>query len=211
MKKQNFYIILFILFIALGGCTFSEPIDSGSLESVLRVPDKRLFVASAIHKVYKEPTGFVNTFPNGGVTKILEQSVRVYLVDGESGLIRVIFESTAPKELETSFGADVLGFKEGLVFFQLSGCEGKECHGDLNNYKYYSISLNGKNDFIELTSRPKDIKNAPNMLSMSPGESKDNYYRISVGHNEISHRFSDGDEFYKAFIVDKMGVLLRYL
>lgn len=208
MKKNLLVIsIIFLLF----GCTYSEPIDRGVLSSLLRVHDSRMFVAATIHKIYKEPIGFINTFPNGGVSKVLEQSARVYLVDGESGLIKVIFETASPEELNTSFDVHVLGFKEGAVFIQLSGCKGRECYGDLTNYRYYEISLNGKNDHRELTGRPSGFTNSPAMLAMAPGETIEQYYRISKGHNEISHRFKDGDEFQKAFIVDKMGVLLRYL
>lgn len=215
MIQQKFLIVLLVLTVFLGvfvrGCTFSDPIDSGTLDSLLRVPGKKMFVATTTHKVYKLPTGFVNTFPNGGVSKVLEETARVYLVDGESGLINIIFETTVPEELKTSFNAHVLGFKGSVVYVQFSGCKGRECYGDLTNYRYYEISLNGKNDHKELTGRPSSFTNSPTMLAMAPGETVESYYRISSGHNEISHRFKDGDEFAKAFMVDKMGVMLRLL
>lgn len=208
MKKN---LLIFILALFLTGCSHSEPKEMGFLDSARNIFNKKMFVASTRYMIYKEPTGALNTFPNGGVSKVLYQVARVYVVDASRGLIYKAFELEAPVNMKTSFKSHILGFKDGSVVIQLSGCDGDECYGDLNNYAYYEIPLNQRASvsYTELRSKPKDFQNPPTMLALAPDETK--YYRISTGHNDIAQRFNEDDEFEQAYIVDKMGTLLRYL
>lgn len=200
---MNKLYLLFFTTIFMSSCTYGPKQNRGMLDSARRVAETKTFIATTRHTVYQEATG-INSFPNGGVSLISKQTLRVYLLNGDTGSINKLLEIEAPKKLKTSFRSAILGFRDNNIYIQLNGCHGSECYPKLTNYTYYRVALDGSGHSEQ--SRPADkITNPPTMLSRSPNERV--YYRISTGYNQISHRFNENDEFQNAFIVDNQGIL----
>ena len=62
----------------LTGCTYSSPKTSVRIKHMSRKANSYSFAVVLTYRKYQEPTGFINTFPNGGVPKILEESALFY-------------------------------------------------------------------------------------------------------------------------------------
>ncbi len=113
-------------------------------------PDSHLFVVLTFNQRTQIPSGVINTFPNGGVTKTLKQWVSVYLCDADARKAKKLVElvvpdelaedtvvSLSPRWLENTFFISIRGNKPSRRSF-LYGPPGSK-----KNEHIYAVALDG--------------------------------------------------------------------
>lgn len=136
---------MFCICIPQVACSYSEPENRIQIKDVSVQKNTNYFVVSVLHTIFQKPTGFFNTFPDGGVEKQLKQSVILYLCNVTQKKAQLLFELAAPLNVMTSFNVNLMGWHNKRLLFMLSGCPSgsKECWGSLVNYNYYITDMLG--------------------------------------------------------------------
>ena len=145
-------------------------------------PVSHTFVALVYHKKLQRPSGIINTFPNGGASKVLRQWVSVYICDADMREAKEIAEIVVPDDLseETRFSISPLWLRD-TFFISINGYKpswksyfwGRP--PDLKPKKrIYAIRIDGPVKKVE--SIPKDAKeHVPSEVRRSPDFQIDNY------------------------------------
>ena len=181
------------------------------LENLAREPESLRFAVAVRHTVYREATG-LNTFPTGGRERVLERRAILYLVDMGDDRIMRLAEMTPPQGLRTGFRAHVDGWRDGAVFFTLTGCPGPECYGDLNQARHYRVAPGRAPE--PMPQRPSRLDHPPGMLARAPGEEV--YLRLSIGDVETGSgvatlrvRTEEDAPFVPRYKLERSGRLVR--
>jgi len=141
--------------LALAACTYAEPKGMLDLDSAYGNDGSR--AAVAVHRyLLHRPTG-IAAFPDGGVAKITDQVVDVYVVDLASRKLLYAHAIDPPgKRSMVALDAWLLGWQGDDAYVRLTGCPAgfwtryKGCHGDLRKTYVYKVSRDG----AELAGEP---------------------------------------------------------
>ena len=63
----------------LTACTYGPPRISMSIENIRAQPGAHIVAVSVKYQQFRKPTG-INTFPNGGVPRVLDEKAKIYLL-----------------------------------------------------------------------------------------------------------------------------------
>lgn len=195
-------LVVMTALVLVAGCTYGPPTESANIENVAVRPGTYQFAVAVRYAQFQQPTG-INTFPNGGVTRFLEQIAIVYLVDMSKDEVVEVARINAPEQLRTSFGVHLSGWKGERVYAQLSGCPGSECYGDLVQFRYFELGREGMP--IRIASPPGMMDHVPGMLARAPEEEV--YMRVSADSQKISLRIDESAPFAEIYKVESSGGL----
>ena len=187
----------------VAGCTYAPPEERATIRNVAVRPGTYQFATAVRYARFQNPTG-INTFPDGGVSRFLEQVAIVYLVDVSDNEVVEVARIKAPEQLKTSFDVHLAGWKGERLFFQLSGCSGRECYGDLVQFRYFEVGEEGMP--VGTSSRPENTDDVPGMLARAPEEEV--YLRVSAGSQRISFRTEENAAFVDSHEVENSGELV---
>jgi len=164
---------------------------------ISRKADSYRFAVVLTYRKYQKATGFINTFPNGGVPRILEESVLFYSCNANTK------EATLLTEIKTPF----MGMKRLRAWlgkwdkdsFYFSLRYGESWDADYKHY-YFKMNQDGTFQQVQLDALPNQPGES---LSRMSGES--NYLRLSTDNKPLSitARMKDGGKFVPIFIIDK--------
>lgn len=199
-------ILLTVIYFGISACTYSPEERRVVIDQVVRSGDTYTAYVLVESKVFRSPTGFLNTFPNGGVPRILSQEVKVYEVHAKDRESRLLAELSANNATWESFSGHFVGFDDqNNLYLQLSGCEkGGDCYDGLINHRHFRIDRERRLEPI--TKLPSEIGLPGIMLARRQGEV--NYVRFSIRRDTLKAKFQEEDDYTSVFVTDKEGTLL---
>lgn len=134
--------------LALASCTYGEPKRALELEHAVADDGSKLAIAAERY-VWQRPTG-IAAFPTGGLIKVTDQAVDVYVVDLASKKILYRHAIDTPgRGSMHSFSAWVLGWQGNDVYVKMHGClpgfwtSYKGCYGEREQGFVYRVSRDG--------------------------------------------------------------------
>jgi hypothetical protein len=196
-------LVVMAALMLVAGCTYGPPEERANIRNVAVRPGTYQFAVAVRHAKFQNPTG-INTFPNGGVNRFLEQVAIVYLVDVSKNDVVEIARIKAPEQLKTSFDVHLAGWKGERVFVQISGCPGRECYGDLVQFRYFEMG--GESLPVRITSPPEKMDYVPGMLARAPDEEV--YMRVRADSHIINLRTEESHSFVDLYKVENSGELV---
>jgi hypothetical protein len=199
-------ILLTVIYFGISACTYSPEERRVVIDQVVRSGDTYTAYVLVESKVFRSPTGFLNTFPNGGVPRILSQEVKVYEVHAKDRESRLLAELSANDATWESFSGHFVGFDDqNNLYLQLSGCEkGGDCYDGLINHRHFRIDRERRLEPI--SKLPSEIGLPGIMLARRQGEV--NYVRFSIRRYTLKAKFQEDDDYTSVFVTDKEGTLL---
>jgi hypothetical protein len=178
---QGRELFLCSLFGLLSACWYGPAEMHHRIEGAVRKPNEYTSVAIVYSEMSKPPRGLA-TFPNGGISKLVESELAISILAPLSGEARVVFNQQVPLEVKNAFNAQFVGWKDDSIYLQLSGCLGAECWGELVNRISYVVKESGTAE--EVDHVPQGAKFKGQSLAPMPGER--NYIRLGHNFEEIT-------------------------
>ena len=197
-SKIKQLLTLFLIFVIFTGCGYSPPESTIIIKDVSRKPDSYTFSVAMLYTKIQNPYGILNTFPNGGIAKVLEQSAIFYVCDFETKQISYIKELKAPTDMRVSFDVSLGKWEKDNFYFIISGCpgdDGEECYGDLRKVDYFIMELNGNSSQTNI-ERDKINKSGESLAPM-PGE---NVYMRLLAYTDLIKVLTESGGEYKDFV-----------
>ena len=204
MRRAQILSVLCVL--SLSACTYGPVQHRINIAGAVARPETRMFAAIVWSELRREPTGLA-AFPDGGVPKIRDQSVTLYVADVDAQTVRRIGRIPVPAEVENSHGAFLLGWKGSAFYVQLSGCRprpGSECWGPLERHIAFRAGEDGT--ITRVDSVPPNLEHEPGMTARAPGERV--YMRISATHDSVFVLTEDGGAYTPRFALNRDGELV---
>jgi len=123
-------ILLILIIMLLPACGYGPERTVLSLGNFIAKPDSHQFAVSLEYARIKDPTGFINTFPNGGLPKLIHREARIYSGDlgrGTVDLVAAIPDFAGIPQPKSVF---IAGWHAGALYFSLFGYGGNAWDGD---------------------------------------------------------------------------------
>lgn len=172
---------LLLLTALLTSCSHGPPFERVQIENVRAKPNSHIIAVAIQYQKLREPTGFINTFPNGGVYKILDEKAMIYICDVDTFEVNRVVSISPPKEVRTSWSVSVLGWVNGNLYFQLYGQSGTSLK-DFQNPEEIVYKYEPDGSLSETTGRPDNIAFQHNS---GPLPDDGLFVRVSKGHSDI--------------------------
>lgn len=121
------------------------------LHSFVAKPQSHQFAAALEYRRVKDPTGVINTFPNGGVGKVLFSEARIYLGDLDSGAIHLVATIPDFAGIPQPKAVQIEGWVADTLYFSLFGYGGNAWDGDdLSDERriFYRATADGRVDRV---------------------------------------------------------------
>lgn len=190
--------------LAMSACTYGPPQHRIQIQQAEGRPESRTFAAIVWSEVRREATGLA-AFPDGGVAKIRDQSVTIYVADVDQRTVRRVGQIRIPPEMENSRQPFLPGWKGSSFYVQVSGCPNPhaECNDKILRRAAYRVDENGMMTRVDTV--PPRLEREPGMGARAPGEQV--YMRISATRDTVFVRTEDGGPFVPHFVLSRDGEL----
>lgn len=110
----------FLLAGALASCTFGPPHYEARLHHVAARSHSHQLALAVERKEVRHPTG-LNTFPNGGVSRVLSRRVKVYLVDLDRASVTTVYEGKGYDDIPRPKSVWIDGWAGDELYFSFRG------------------------------------------------------------------------------------------
>ncbi len=191
-------ILLIIPSVGLfSSCSFGQPETRAYISNVRAKPESHTIAVALRYERFQNPSGFINTFPNGGIPQILDQKAKIYLCDAETGDIKKAATVSPEKIVQLGWEPWVMGWIGDSLFFKISGQSGTSVK-DIRDSKplIYCIHANGR--LLKLKEAPEGLEFQSNTGPMPQGS----YVRYSKDHNTIDVRTENRTEAKTLFKIE---------
>jgi hypothetical protein len=191
----------FLCALSLSACTYGPVQHRINIAGAVARPETRTFAVIVWSELRREATGLA-AFPDGGVPKIRDQSVTLYVADVDEQTVRRMGQIPVPAEVENSHGAFLLGWKGSAFYVQLSGCQprsGSECWGPLERHIAFRAAEDGT--ITRVDSVPPNLEHEPGMIARAPGERV--YMRLSATSDSVFVLTQDGGAYTPRFALNR--------
>ena len=179
-RVSRFLLVAVMLFSV--GCGYGPERTTLSISNVVAKPDSYQLAVSVEYARVREPTGVLNTFPNGGTQKVLFREARVYLCDFDRGAVNLVAAIPDFAGIPQPKSVSIEGWRDDRLYFSLFGYGGNDWSGDdLSDERrlFYQVTADGEIDAVgELPDRLERGRNT------GPAESPP-FLRWSQGHLEV--------------------------
>ena len=198
-------VLVLILSIRTTACTYGPPQRRVWIEQAEGRPETRTFAAIVWSEVRREATGLA-AFPDGGVPKLRDQSVTIYVADVDKRTVRRIGQIRIPPEMENSHQPFLPGWKGSSFYVQVSGCPDPHAECGDKQLRRAAYRIDDDDTITRVDSVPRPLEREPGMGARAPGETV--YMRISAGRDTINVRTEDGGPFVARFALSRDGELV---
>jgi len=178
--------------LILAACSYGPEHTALSLGNVVAKPQSHQLAVTLEYRRIREPTGFLNTFPNGGIHRVTHREARVYLCDLDRGTAELVATIPDFGGIPKPKSVWVGGWQADALYFSLSGYGedrgGGDDHADERRL-FFRITADG--GVIEIGKLPAELERGRNS---GPAQSPP-FLRWSAGHLDveiaIDARFSE--------------------
>ena len=179
--KSSLYLGAFLLCVTfLLSCTHGPPFVRMQVENVRAKPNSHVIAVAVHYQQLRDPTGFLNTFPNGGVYKVLDRKAMIYLCDIDTLQVNQIVFMSPPESMSNSWEAWIQGWSGHNLYFTLVGMSGNSRTGSKDSTKII-YKIGPDNILEEVEKLPDDIAFQHN----TGPEPLGTFVRVSKGHSDI--------------------------
>lgn len=113
--------LLVLLIAGLSGCSYGPERYQVYFESIASEPGTHRFAFAVDWTIIREPQGFIATFPNGGIPRVIEQEARLYLVDLRAQSIEKIAQLKDYGGVPVPKSIYLYAWRPDGVYFTISG------------------------------------------------------------------------------------------
>ena len=170
---------LFFLGLASVSCTYGPAENRIFVENVRAKPDSHMIADAVKYTRFRQPIG-INTFPNGGVDKVLDRKAIIYMCDVETQKLNELVKIAPPKTFTSSWSVWVLGWREDNLYFKLAGHHGTSVE-DLKTPAIMFFRVDGEGVIESLQQIPPDIMFQHNSGPLPTGT----FARVRHGHTDV--------------------------
>jgi hypothetical protein len=199
--------LLTVLLIVIAACGYGPVEEAAGVTHLIRLGDSYRAVLVVRQRVFQQPTGSLNTFPNGGNARVLERRTLQYLIDAEEGVATLLASQEAPDSMWEGFTAYVHGVEgDSAVYVRLTGCPrapGGECHEALRKKAFFRLTASGRVRDVPFV--PSDVRLPPSRGSRAPGER--NYVRFGTSGDTITAKLEEDGPYRAIFLLQPDGRL----
>jgi hypothetical protein len=138
------------------------------IENAKFQPESNLIAVVIYYEKNRWPTGIINTFPNGGVRKVLVSEARVYLCDTDTLTVKKLASIEQSDHLKYGFSPWIIGWEKGSIVLKLTGMAGTSLadHNAGLNKEIYLVDLQG--NITPLSKEPKTLTSSTQSEMASP-------------------------------------------
>lgn len=183
-----------VFLLVFAACTHGPPRLMVKVENARLDPAGRLIAVAVDYEKHRLPTG-INTFPNGGVAKVLEKEARVYLCDLATLDVTRLAGIAPSRPLRVSFNGWIAGWDKGKIILRLTGRAGTslaDYEKGLNEEVYRVDPHNGA---------VQRIDRVPENLLNSPWEGK-GAVEVGNGFDTVKVKHAPSSEWVEIFGID---------
>jgi hypothetical protein len=163
-------------------CSYGPERTYLDLHTFVAKPQSHQFAASLEYARIKDPTGSINTFPNGGVGKVMSREARIYVGDLDRGAVDLVVAIPDFAGIPQPKSVRVEGWNADALYFSLFGYGGNAWDGDdLSDERriFYRATADGR--VHEVDGLPPRLKRGSNS---GPVRSPP-FLRWSQGHLDV--------------------------
>ena len=190
--------------VAAAGCWYGPAEEVVQVEHAIRRHNSRA-VAVAVVAVSRRPPRGLATFPNGGVPRMVEASVRLYFGNPARGWLRHASDVTVPGHVLHGTDVRVEGFDQEAAYLTISGCAQNECWGDLRAFERLKVLMDGTVERVD--SVPEAARPGGESVARMQGESL--YMRIGYDQGAVEASLDPEQEREVVFRLDPDSGALR--
>jgi hypothetical protein len=161
--------------IAALSCSHGPPELQVKIMNAQFKPGSSLIAVAVFYQEHQLPTGILNTFPNGGVPKVLVKEARVYLCDSHALTVQKLATFAEPSHLKNGFRPWIAGWKEDAIVLRLTGRAGTS----LADYEA------GLNEDIRLVDMQGQTTSLPEMPEIPSTTGSRDASRLFTGHDTV--------------------------
>lgn len=173
---------LAISFTALVGCSYGVERNYVEIDNALARPNSYMLAVAVDYSRVQDPTGFLNTFPNGGNLRVLERKARIYIVDVDSGIIMLVAEIDDFAGIPQPKQVWVEGWRDSTLYFSIIGYGGDAHSGDdLSDERRLAYRVDADGSLQPIDGLPTDF--ASTQTSGPLGRPP--FLKLSKGHRDI--------------------------
>ncbi len=169
--------------LLLASCSYGAARTHVEIHNAAAEPGTHRFAVAVEYRLVRDPTGFLSTFPNGGVPRVLEREARVYMVDIDDEMIVLAAQLADFADIPHPKRVGIRGWENGSVYVTLFGYGGGDWTGDdmsderrLN----YRIAPNGEVEEVGLVPDDLAVEQQTGPLPEPP------FLRLSPGYRDIN-------------------------
>lgn len=139
-------------------------------------------MTSLLHNTPRDPTGLVNTFPNGGIPKSIYREARIYRGDLDRGTVDLVAAIPDFAGIPQPKSVWIEGWHADALYFSLFGYGGSAWAGDdLSDERRFFYRVTADGGVHEIDALPPRLQGGGNSgLVTSPP-----FLRWSRGHLEV--------------------------
>lgn len=115
---------------ALTGCTYGPVHTAVELGNAVARPGSHVFAMASMWKRKRDPEGFLATFPDGGVQKVVELEARVYVIDVARRRVVRVAQVPGFAAIPRLASVHIEGWHGDDFYFRVLGYGGSGWHGD---------------------------------------------------------------------------------
>ena len=203
--RAQWLMLVGALCLSASACTYGPPHHRVWIQQAEGRPETRTFAAIVWSEVRREATGLA-AFPDGGVPKLTEQAVTIYVADVDRRTARRVGQIRIPRDMELSHEPFLPGWRGSSFFVQISGCPNPhaECNDKNLNRAAYRVDEDGT--ITRVDSVPRPLEREPGMGARAPGERV--YVRVSATRDTVRVRTEDEGPFVARFVLNGDGELV---
>lgn len=123
-------LVLLLVVLLAAACSYGPERTFLDLQTFVAKPRSHQFAVSLEYARIKDPRGFINTFPNGGVRKFIAREARIYRGDLDRGTIDLVAAIPDFAGIPQPKSVRVEGWSADTFYFSLFGYGGNAWDGD---------------------------------------------------------------------------------
>ncbi|NHA13983.1 hypothetical protein [Thioalkalivibrio sp. XN279] len=166
----------------LAACSYGPERTALALGNVVAKPQSHQLAVTLEYRRVREPTGALNTFPDGGIRKVIHREARVYLCDLDRGTAELVATIPDFAGIPHPKSVWIQGWQADALYFSLFGYGGDRHSGDdLSDERrlFFRITPDGR--VLEIDELPEGLERGRNS---GPAQSPP-FLRWSAGHLDI--------------------------
>ena len=200
MHSSKITIFCLLLLFTTVSCSYGSPETSARVLNVLAMPDSHVFGAAVLYSNFRRPTGFINTFPNGGIPKILTKEARIYIFDADSNQLKREATIPVPSELQVNFQPWFQGWEGTVAYFSLYGQPGTSLDDYQKKQKRWFFRIHNTGELERIDHLPSTVSFQKNTGTLPDGQ----FLRISNDSSSISIKTEIDSDWRRIIQIDKV-------
>lgn len=168
--------------LMLAACSYGPERTALDLGNVVAKPQSHQLAVTLEYRRVRDPTGFLNTFPNGGIRKVMHREARVYLCDLDRGTAELVATIPDFGGIPQPKSVWIQGWQADALYFSLFGYGGDQRSGDdLSDERRLFFRITADGGVAKIGKLPADLERGRNS---GPAQSPP-FLRWSAGHLDV--------------------------